>query len=458
MSRTPTPDPTIAMPPTEQEQGPVPDVRTARLQRHLQEVLDGDELENCMRCGFCQPACPTFQETGYEAASPRGRIALMKAVKDGLLVPDEAFRHQLDLCLGCRACEPACPSGVRYGHLLEQAREALAAHAPMPWGVRLARKVFFTHVFPHPRRLKRLGRLLRFYQTSGLQTAVRKSGLLRLLPAHLRDMEAILPVPSPRGVAEALGTRIPAKGRALATVGLFRGCVMDVLYAETNANLARLLSEAGFDVVIPPEQTCCGALHAHAGDTATARRLARRNIEAFRRAGVDFVVLAAGGCGAMLQEYAHLLPDNEGARWLSARVRDASQLLVEIGRPLPLGRLEATVTYQDSCHLRNVMGVHREVRQLLSSIPGVTFRELPEADRCCGSAGIYNLTQPEMAGRILERKINHVARLSPDLVATGNPGCLLQMQLGLSRAGLHGSVRAVHWVDVLAEALDAAPR
>lgn len=458
MSPTSTPEPTTLGHPSEQEQGPALDARTARLQKHLREALDGDELENCMRCGFCQPACPTFQETGYEAASPRGRIALMKAVKDGLLVPDEAFRRQLDLCLGCRACEPACPSGVRYGRLLEAAREALAAHAPMPWHVRLARKAFFAHVFPHPRRLKRLGRLLRFYQTSGLQRVVRKSGLLRLLPSHLRDMEAVLPVPSPCGVGETLAPRIPAKGRALATVGLFRGCVMDVLFAKTNVNLVRLLSEAGFDVVIPPEQTCCGALHAHAGDTALARQLARRNIDAFRRAGVDFVVLAAGGCGAMLQEYAHLLPDDEGARWMGERVRDASQLLASCGRPLPLGRVEATVTYQDSCHLRNVMGVHREVRALLSSIPGVTFRELPEADRCCGSAGVYNLTQPEMAGRILERKMGHVARLSPDLVATGNPGCLLQMQLGLHRAGLDGSVRAMHWVDVLAEALDAAPR
>ncbi|GAB6932984.1 (Fe-S)-binding protein [Calditerricola satsumensis] len=458
MSPTSTPNPNAMATSLETKEEPSLEARTARLWKHLQEALDADELENCMRCGFCQPACPTFQETGYEAASPRGRIALMKAVKDGFLVPDEAFRSQLDLCLGCRACEPACPSGVRYGRLLEQAREALAAHAPTPWPIRLARKVVFAGVFPHPRRLQRLGRLLRFYQTSGLQRVVRKSGLLRLLPAHLRDMEAVLPVPSPRGVVETIGTRIPAKGAPVATVGLFRGCVMDVLYTETNVNLARLLSEAGFEVIIPPEQTCCGALHAHTGDTALARQLARRNIAAFRRAGVDFVVLAAGGCGAMLQEYAHLLPDDEGARWMGERVRDASQLLASCGRPLPLGRVEATVTYQDSCHLRNVMGVHREVRQLLSSIPGVTFRELPEADRCCGSAGVYNLTQPEMAGRILERKMGHVARLSPDLVATGNPGCLLQMQLGLHRAGLDGAVRAMHWVDVVAEALDAAPR
>jgi glycolate oxidase iron-sulfur subunit len=250
-------------------------------------TLNYDELTNCMRCGFCQPACPTFKETGVEAASPRGRIALMKAVTDGLMAPDEAFREQMDLCLGCRACEPVCPADVKYGQLLEQTRDALEANQEHHrWWVKLARKVSFTYMFPSQKRMQLLGGSLRLYQRSGLSSLARKS-VLKLFPEPMRQMEAILPDASSKGVVKQLGTFYPAKGKAIAKVGMFRGCIMDVLFTETNINTVKLLSEAGFDVVIPDTQNCCGALHAHSGELDQARALAKKNIQAFQGAGVD---------------------------------------------------------------------------------------------------------------------------------------------------------------------------
>jgi glycolate oxidase iron-sulfur subunit len=430
----------------------------------MRAALNYDELTNCMRCGFCQPSCPTFKETGLEAASPRGRIALMKAVVDGIMEPDETFQNQMDLCLGCRACEPVCPADVKYGQLIEQTRDAIEDHKPHRWWVRQLRTAAFEQLFPFPKRMLRLGGALRLYQRSGLRKLARTTGAMKLLPDHLRTMEAIMPDTSAKGVAERMGPFYPAKGTKIARVGMFRGCLMDMMFTETNVNTVELLSEAGFEVVIPDTQTCCGALHAHSGELDQARALARRNIAAFKEAGVDYIVSNAGGCGALLVEYDHLLHDDpaasQEASWFAERVKDVSQIVMEKG---DLRRIQSllgkeagtepdertTVTYQDSCHLRNVMHAGNAPRDLLTFVKGVRFNELRGADTCCGSAGIYNLQQPAMSSEILDHKMEHVKETNAQVLLTSNPGCLLQMKAGIEKAGLSDRMKAMHVVDFL---------
>lgn len=435
------------------------------LTEKLRLRLDEDQLTNCMRCGFCLPACPTFAETGLEAESPRGRIALMKAVTDGLMVPDQAFEDQMNHCLGCRACEPACPAGVKYGQLIEQARDAIEDHKRHKPLVKAARHAAFKTVFPHQKRMKWVGRGLRFYQKSGLRNVAHATGAMKLFPKHLRDMEKILPDATGRGVVEQIGERHPAKGEKIATVALFRGCIMDVLFAETNVHTVDLLTAAGFEVVIPREQNCCGALHAHSGEAEGARELARRNIQTFKAAGVDYIVSNAGGCGAILTEYDHLLHEDpqwrDDAVWFAERVVDISDLLVRVGRSLDFGRDGAPggaepvrITYQDSCHLRNVMRSSDAPRKLMRQVEGAQYVEMTGADRCCGSAGIYNVTQPAMAGQILDHKMEHAEATQASYLLTSNPGCLLQMKHGIEEHGLSGRMKAVHIVDFLHERLN----
>ncbi|MDF2924916.1 MAG: hypothetical protein K0R57_3830 [Paenibacillaceae bacterium] len=430
----------------------------------MKELMNYDELSNCIRCGFCLPACPTYRETGLEAASPRGRLALMKAAVDGHMPADDELRKQLDLCLGCRACEPACPSGVQYGGLLEQAKEAIEDRTTHPLWIEWIRKAAFKHLFVNQKRMRLLGGSIAFYQKSGLQWLTRKLGLLHILPDHMRQMEAILPPASSSGVARELGTFIPARGKKRGTAGMFSGCIMDILFLETNKNTVMLLAEVGFDVVIPPGQNCCGALHAHSGEGEGARGLAVNNIRAFKEAQVDIIVSNAGGCGAMLKEYGHLLHHGkdgvtrEDAIWFSDRVKDVSEVLDSIAPLDDLGELEGRVTYQGSCHLQNVMKVKNPPRQVIRGIRGVSYVELHESDRCCGSAGIYNVVQPVMAGGIIDEKMVHVKRTQADILVTSNPGCLLQMKHGIHKAGLDKEMRAVHLVDLVAEARGNAAR
>ncbi|MFC4076040.1 (Fe-S)-binding protein [Salinithrix halophila] len=429
----------------------------------LKRTLDEEELTHCMRCGFCLPACPTYRETGREAASPRGRIALMKAVHDDLMIPDKSFSDQMNFCLGCRACETACPADVRFGRLLEQSRAAVTTHAPKSRWVKGIRRFFFHGLFPSRRRLRIVGALIALYQKSGLKKLLHKTGLARLImPDHLREMDAVMPAASTQGVVERAGaTRLSAEGESLGRVGLFRGCIMDVIFAETNHNTAKLLQAAGYEVVIPRSQTCCGALHAHGGEEKAAHRLAKENIRAFKEAGVDWIASNAGGCGAQLVEYPYMLKSDpewaEDARWFADQTKDVSQLITA-GRPLRLDPIPERITYQDSCHLRNGMKVTAEPRALLSAIPGTTFTEFFEGERCCGSAGIYNLTQPETSMSILDAKMEYVTDTQADTLVTSNPGCLLQMKLGIQRANLQDHMRAVHLVDLLAESMEMNKR
>lgn len=425
-------------------------------QAEFKERMDYNELLNCTRCGFCQPTCPTFVETGSkEASSPRGRIALMKAVVDGKLVPDQDFERELDLCLGCRACETACPSGVRYGHLLEEARAIVSEHKKYSFPVKLFRNFVFKQLFPKRKRLLFLGSLLAFYQRSGLQRIVRWSKILKLLPGNASEMESVLPVLTSK---ERLSKGHEVKSfEGKEKVGFFHGCIMDVLFFDTNENTIHLLELAGKAVSVPDNQTCCGALHAHAGEKELAKELAKQNIEQFERAKVEYIVTNAGGCGSFLVDYENLLKDDpmwhERAIHFSSKVKDISEFLIERGYLPELEKNGDKVTYQDSCHLKHGMGVSDAPRELIKKINGTEYVELKDAGMCCGSAGIYNLLETEMSMKILDHKMENVMKTEAMTVVTTNPGCLLQMQLGIKRAGLEQKVKAVHLVDLVYESI-----
>lgn len=327
------------------------------------------------------------------------------------------------------------------------------------------RRTVLKEMFPHQKRMRLLGGALKAYQKTGLRKVAHASGMMKLFPSHLREMENILPDTSYKGVAEKIGVRHLAKGERIATVALFRGCLMDMMFTQTNIHTVKLLTESGFDVLIPVTQNCCGALHAHSGESEEAKSLARVNIRAFKDANVDFIVTNAGGCGAILVEYDHLLHDDPNwkadAKWFAERVIDISDLLVRIGRKLQFserGKSKAEkalrITYQDSCHLRNVMRASDAPRKLMGEIDGVNYVEMKEADRCCGSAGIYNVTQPEMAGQILEHKMVHANNTQAEYIVTSNPGCLLQMKHGIEKHGSPERVKAVHIVDFLFDRLN----
>ncbi|KRE17607.1 (Fe-S)-binding protein [Bacillus sp. FSL P4-0322] len=432
--------------------------KQTEIQQAFQQQMDEKELLNCMRCGFCLPSCPTYIESGQqETHSPRGRIALMKAVRDGVIEPDEDVEHSLNLCLGCRACEPVCPSGVKYGRLLEDARDIIQQHKKQSIPVKLVRRVVFKGLFPSQSRMRKAAGLLRFYQTSGLQTAARKTGMLKVLPPHLRLMEQALPkVPRQR---KSRLTEYKAAGPARKRVAFFTGCLMDTVFSSTNEATIQLLQLAGCDVIVPPIQTCCGALHGHSGEKEQAKQLAKRNIEAFEGIDADAIVMNAGGCGAFLSDYDHLLCDDpdfeKRSEAFSKKITDISDILVELEfhRRMPLALPEQVITYQDSCHLRNGMGVQHAPRVLMKAIQGVSFKEMKDSGRCCGSAGIYNILQPKMSMQILDHKMTEATQTKAAAIVTSNPGCQLQMAAGIKRSGHSPSMRAVHLADLLLEAV-----
>ncbi|MCM3025271.1 (Fe-S)-binding protein [Bacillus safensis] len=432
--------------------------KQTEIQQTFQQQMDEKELLNCMRCGFCLPSCPTYIESGQqETHSPRGRIALMKAVRDGVIEPDADVEHSLNLCLGCRACEPVCPSGVKYGRLLEDARDIIQQHKKQSIPIKLVRRVVFKGLFPSQSRMRKAAGLLRFYQTSGLQTAARKTGMLKVLPPHLRLMEQALPK-VPRQQKSRL-TEYKALGPARKRVAFFTGCLMDTVFSSTNEATIQLLQLAGCDVIVPPIQTCCGALHGHSGEKEQAKQLAKRNIEAFEEIDADAIVMNAGGCGAFLSDYDHLLCDDpdfqKRSEAFSKKIKDISDILVELEfhRRMPLALPEQIITYQDSCHLRNGMGVQHAPRLLMKAIQGVSFKEMKDSGRCCGSAGIYNILQPKMSMQILDHKMTEARETKATAIVTSNPGCQLQMAAGIKRSGHSPSMRAVHLADVLLEAV-----
>lgn len=432
----------------------------ADIQQAFTERMDEEELLNCMRCGFCLPACPTYIETGFqEKHSPRGRIALMKAVADGLIAPDDNVEASLDLCLGCRACEPVCPAGVNYGHLLEEARDIFKQHRKQSFPVKQVRKTVFEGLFPHQKRIRAATGLLGFYQRSGLQKAARKIGFMKLFPDHLAGMESVLPkVPTMKKMKQR-PAYLPADHEKTAKAAFFSGCLMDTMFLGTNDATLKLLQMAGCEIVIPTAQGCCGALHGHSGEKEKAKEMAKKNIEAFEQTNADYIITNAGGCGAFLIGYDHLLKDEldwaERAKNFTRRLKDITQILLELNfhQRIPLQLPAQILTYQDSCHLRNVMHTYTAPRTLLQAIEGARYQEMRDADRCCGSAGIYNIVEPSMSMQILDHKMANAIATEATTIVTANPGCLLQMKLGIEREGLSSKIRAVHIVDLLLEAV-----
>jgi glycolate oxidase iron-sulfur subunit len=407
----------------------------------------GELIDKCVHCGFCLPVCPTYVLWNEEMDSPRGRIYLMKMVADGTANINETWVNHFDACLGCMACVTACPSGVEYGKLIEATRAQIERRYTRPAAEKRFRRLLFS-IFPRPDRLRALLLPLRLYQKAGLQSLVRRVGIPKLLPARFRAMEALLPqVPA----HETLPELIPAQGERRRRVGLLLGCVQRVLFPQVNAATARVLAAEGCEVVAPKAQPCCGALLVHAGEEEHAVQLARQTIDAFEKARVDAVIINAAGCGSNVKEYGHLLRDDpeyaERAKAFAAKCRDVSEFLSELEPRATRHALPLRVAYHDACHLQHAQGVRLQPRTVLGRIPQLDLLEIPEAGICCGSAGIYNLVQPEAATELGDRKASHIAALEADIVVSANPGCLLQLQSALARAGRKLPVR--HFIELL---------
>jgi glycolate oxidase iron-sulfur subunit len=416
-------------------------------------------INQCVHCGFCLPACPTYVLWQSEMDSPRGRIYLMKmASEEAMPLTPDWVRH-MDTCLGCVSCMTACPSGVDYGKLIEATRAQVERHHRRSLGERLHRRLLFS-LFPRPDRLRLLRPWLAAYQKSGLQALMRKAGILKLLPERLQAMEALAPKIGRRYAIPAI---TPADGPKRLRVGLLLGCVQREFLSEVNAATVRTLAAEGCEVAAPPGQPCCGALLVHAGEEEAALHLARRTIDAFEGSGAECIVTNAAGCGSVAKDYGHLLRDDPEyaarARQFSAKCRDISEVLDELGpravrHPLPL-----RVAFHDSCHLQHAQRVRAQPRALLAAIPGLTLLEIPESAICCGSAGIYNLVQPKTANELADRKARLIACDSegppPDAVATGNVGCLLQIRAALERQGR--PIPVMHTVQLLDASIRNAP-
>ncbi|WP_051170060.1 MULTISPECIES: (Fe-S)-binding protein [Virgibacillus] len=423
--------------------------------------MDYDELMNCTRCGFCLPSCPTYIETGRnEVHSPRGRIALMKGLVDGVIEPSQEVKDSIDMCLGCRACEPVCPSGVKFGRLLEQARDAIYQHKKQTLPEKLIKGIFFKNIFPYQNRMMGVTGLLSFYQRSGAQKLAQATGVMNLFPESMRSMEKVLPsVPKKSQMKDRPRHLQPLKLEKKKKVAFFSGCLMDTMFMHTNDATVKLLQYAGCEIVVPSLQACCGALHGHSGEMEQAREMAKRNIQAFEEVEVDYIISNAGGCGAFLVEYDHLLKNDSEwstrAKRFCNKVKDITSILIELDfHKQPLSLDNQIVTYQDSCHLKNGQRTFMEPRQLLESIDGVHYVEMKDAGRCCGSAGIYNIVQSEMSMQILDYKMEQAQNTKAKTIVTANPGCLLQMKLGIEREGRSNEMEAVHIVDLLLQAYE----
>ncbi len=435
------------------------------------DIPSDDIINTCVHCGLCLSSCPTYRETGLETSSPRGRIYLMKGVSEGRISLDsEVFQHQMSECLNCRACEAVCPSGVEYGAILEasrvqieQARErglqvdmavpaeqnALEPHA---WWQRGIRWTVFDHLFKDMRLFRAFSATMGLYQRSGAQWVARNSGMLKVM--GMSDMEAMLPTLS-RTFIVPQGQIFRAIGERRYTVALVTGCIMSTAATHVHEATIRVLQRNGCDVLLPPDQSCCGALHTHGGDLDGGRDLARRNIVAFEGLGIDAIVVNAAGCGSTLKEYGHLLHNDPAwhARGVafSAKVKDIHEFLaaIELQRD-GLGTLPISVTMQDPCHLAHAQRITAQPRTLLQAIPGLELREMQESSLCCGSAGVYNVTQPDMAMRLGARKVKNALATGAQVIATANPGCAIQLVGELQRRDQNVQVRYV--VELLDEA------
>ncbi|HZR40345.1 MAG TPA: heterodisulfide reductase-related iron-sulfur binding cluster [Ktedonobacteraceae bacterium] len=444
-----------------------------------------DLMRQCIHCGFCLPTCPTYAVLGVEMDSPRGRIYQMQAVAEGRLEVSDDFIEHMYCCVGCRACETACPSGVQFGKLIEAAREQIQLEvntATLPANVndsstddlahrpseklssKLLRRFFFDVMLPSRLVLSLVFAVLKLYQRSGLQALVRRTGLLDAvnnLPTpfqgKLKVPEQLMDSASGDIIPGYLPEITPAIGQQRYRVGFVSGCIMDQLFHDINEATIRVLAANGCEVVTPLQQNCCGALHVHGGEGERGRDLARHNIDIFENYNCDAIIINSAGCGSTLKEYGHLLRDDpvyaQRAEAFSKKVKDISEFLAAIDINRDMGDVQRIVTYHDACHLAHGQKIKQQPRELLKAIPGITLVDLKEADWCCGSAGIYNITNQEMANELLERKINNVAATGANTLATGNPGCMMQIAMGVRQHGL--PMEVVHPVQLLDEAYRA---
>jgi glycolate oxidase iron-sulfur subunit len=419
------------------------------------DAPDVDVIRSCVHCGFCLSSCPTYRITQRERSSPRGRIWLMKQVSTGKLeLLDPIFEEEMSLCLNCRACEAVCPSGVHYGEILEASRAQIESHREAPIKERVTKSLAFNVLFGDMRRFRAANRAMKLYQRSGLQGAVRRTRLLDLV--GLNDAERMLPRVSERFMVphgETVRTTAERRGH----VALFTGCIMSTAYADVHEATIRVLNLNGYDVTLVADQGCCGALHVHAGEPDGGRALARKNIDAFASSSFDAVIVNAAGCGAALKEYGHLLKDDSAyssrASEFSARVKDVIEFLGDAGLSVPPGPLNWRVTYQEPCHLAHAQRITKQPRTLLAAIPELTLIEMPESSLCCGSAGIYNLIQPEMSQQLLERKLANALSTGAEVIVSANPGCMLQLSSGLRARNDHRPV--MHLIELLDRAYSA---
>jgi glycolate oxidase iron-sulfur subunit len=420
--------------------------------RASETTIDRKLIDECVHCGFCLPTCPTYQSWSEEMDSPRGRIYLMKGLAGGV-APSPTVVEHFDRCLGCMACVTACPSGVKYDALIEQTRAEVEHRHQRRAGDRWFRGLIFA-LFPYPRRLRLLLVPHLLYVWTGLRWLFRRTGLTRLLPRRLRNLEALMPPVGVRHLGDRLPASSPAIGPRRARVALLAGCVQRVYFPDVNAATIRVLNAEGCDVVVPPGLACCGALSVHAGREDEAKRFARAAIAELERLDVDWIVVNAAGCGSSMKEWGRLLGD-EGAARMAAKVRDISELLVALGPVAVRHPIAVKVAYHDACHLAHAQRIRAQPRALLAAIPGLELGEITDGDTCCGSAGIYNLVEPDSAREIGLRKVENVLRAAPELLVSANPGCTLQIQMLLRERGT--TIRAAHPIEVLDASIRGVP-
>jgi glycolate oxidase iron-sulfur subunit len=417
--------------------------------------LDYSVVQQCMHCGLCLPTCPTYDATKIERNSPRGRIALMRAIADGKMEATRTFAEEMYFCLGCLACMTACPAGVNYAELFERARAEAERSGVLSSPKRnLIRNFTLRWLFMDLRRLKFIGWVMRIYQAVGLEKFFRRSGVMKLFPKRLQELESMTPKIQRKFSADIIKPITPAVSQKKYRVAVLTGCAQDLIFSDVNRDTVEVLAQNGCEVVTPPRQDCCGSLHAHNGEWELAKILARRNIDQFPPNEFDAIITNAAGCGSHLKHYATLLADDSqylhrAEEW-DHKVKDIHEWLAQIGVQPPAKSFAETVTYHEACHLCHGQKITAQPRQILGSIPGLKLVELPESTWCCGSAGIYNLIQPEMANQLLDRKLQRIKTTGAMTVATGNPGCLLQIMNGARKQDV--PLRVVHPITLLAEA------
>ncbi len=429
---------------------------TAR-RSHLKD-LDYSVLQQCMHCGLCLPTCPTYDATKLERNSPRGRISLMRAIADDRLEATPTFADEMYFCLGCLACMTACPAGVNYAELFEHARAEAEESGVLSSPKRSAIRAFTLRwLFMDLNRLHLVGFAMRLYQQLGFQALLRKSGVLKLLPKRLQELESMTPAIQPKFTSELVEAITPAVGERKYRVAMLAGCAQDLIFSDVNRDTVEVLAQNGCEVITPRNQHCCGSLHAHNGEWTMAQDLARKQLDQFPPNEFDAIITNAAGCGSHLKHFAKLLADDpkylgRAHQW-DEKVKDIHEWLAQIGFKRPANAPAQSVTYHEACHLCHGQKITAQPREVLKAIPNLKLVELPESTWCCGSAGIYNLIQPEMANDLLQRKLNHIESTGATTVATGNPGCLLQIVNGAKGRGLH--LRVAHPITLLAEAYRA---